>query len=247
MSKTTAVDLDELVRRTSEAFARGRAVLFLGAGATMEGKGPSGRELTQLVQKDFPDVDYPSSEFLDVCQEIVDTPPYDLEQLRNRVREHLQGVSVSNAHYRIVRLPWVAIFSTNYDDVVERAFAHHDCHRRCEIQYLEDGRLLFPAANIVPYFKLMGCVRRRANENGDMVLTRAAYNALSPNRHRALQALYDALRGGLLLFLGYSFGDRLVFDAIDDIIRTVGQDNTPWSFSVGPNPPTDETALTPAC
>jgi DNA replication protein DnaC len=76
-----------------------------------------------------------------------------------------------------------------------------------------------------------------------MVLTRGQYNRLTPERHRALGLLYDALKSGVLTFAGYGFGDRLVFDAIDQLIQKYGLDNIPWSYCLGPTIPTSRRAV----
>jgi len=234
---TDSLSLDDLVGTTERALKKGRAVLFLGAGASMEGKGPSGRELTDAIRRTFADVDFEGTDFLDICQAVVETPPHDIEQLREAVLSELTGLDVPNGHYKIARLPWTAIFTTNYDDVIERAFDHKDTPRRCVPIYLEDRGLWFPRADQVPYFKLMGCVRRRASEAGEMVLTRGQYNRLAPERHQALGLLYDALKNGVLLFAGYGFADRLVFDALDQLIQEYSIDNIPWSYCLGPKLP----------
>lgn len=229
--------IEDLVSKTLTAFERSNAVLFLGAGASMEGKGPSGKELTESLKSQYSDVDFDTDEFLDVCQSIVETPPHTLEDLRAFVRQSLTGLDVPNGHFRIARLPWTGIFTTNYDDVVERAFDHRDCPRSCEPIYLEDQRLVLPGPTTLPFYKLMGCVRRRANEPGDMVLTRGQYNRIAPHRNRALSVLYDVLKSGVLVFAGYGFGDRLAFDALDQLIEEHGADNIPWSYCIGPSLP----------
>lgn len=231
---------EDLILRVKAALERGQAILFLGAGASMEGQGPSGRELTEKLLAQFPDVSTPNDEFLDVCQYIVDTPTHDVEQLRTNVRRIIEPIEVTQGHYRIARLPWAALFTTNYDDVIERAFIHRDCQRQCDPVYLEDQRLISATSARVPCFKLMGCIRRRAGEPGEMILTRAEYNNLSEARHRALAALYDRLKDGMLVFVGYSFTDRLAFDALDHLILKHGQDRIPWSYFIGPALPQDE-------
>jgi hypothetical protein len=237
MATTPTYDLAFVVTQLTTSLARGNAVLFLGAGASMEGKGPSGQELTERLLVDFPYSSPSSRDLLEVCQDIVDTPPYTSDQLAERVRFHLTGVGATQSHLRAARLPWAAIFTTNYDDAVEKAFDHKDCGRTCAVHFLEDRTLLFPNRTTTPVFKIMGCIRRRTSEPGEMVLTRGQYNSLAHFRHRSLDALYDALKGGTLVFVGYSFADRLVFDALDQLTITYGLSRIPWSYCIGPNPP----------
>src|SRR5690349_18946887 len=68
------LDISAVAKRTRDALERRTAVLFLGAGASMEGTGPSGRELTEKLVADFPDVSHVTTDFLDICQDILDTP-----------------------------------------------------------------------------------------------------------------------------------------------------------------------------
>ena len=59
------ISLEQLVEKAVKAIDRRRAVLFLGAGASMEGQGPSGKELTEALKDDYSDVTFATNEFLD--------------------------------------------------------------------------------------------------------------------------------------------------------------------------------------
>ncbi|MCH7613698.1 MAG: glycosyltransferase, partial [Candidatus Marinimicrobia bacterium] len=56
-----------------------------------------------------------------------------------------------------------------------------------------------------------------------MVLSRADYNRALIRRRKYLELLSDFVKTGTIVFIGYSFGDHLVLDIIDDIIEIMPQ------------------------
>jgi len=81
-------------------------------------------------------------------------------------------------------------------------------------------------------FKIMGSITATEGESGHMVLSRADYNHALIRRRKYLELLSDFVKTGTIVFIGYSFGDRLVLDIIDDLIEIYGIDRLPWSYAL---------------
>ena len=107
-----------LLRRMQEV----PPVLFLGAGASMPALAPSGKEFMDLIKERFSELDFEGTgeNLLEVCQ-VIDDEGFrvDLEQF---VEEKLYGLRPSRAHLAIPHFEWAAIFTTNYDTLVEDAY-----------------------------------------------------------------------------------------------------------------------------
>ena len=65
-----------------------------------------------------------------------------------------------------------------------------------------------------------------------MVLSRADSNLALRHRQDYFRFLNDFVRSGTLVFVGYGFGDRIVFDIMDDLVGLHGADRLPWSYAL---------------
>lgn len=72
--------------------ARGRAVLFLGAGASQVAGAPTGRELAAALQEEFiePAISNGEVDLISVCTVILDTPGVDRKDLEEFIRGKLR-------------------------------------------------------------------------------------------------------------------------------------------------------------
>jgi hypothetical protein len=111
-----------------------------------------------------------------------------------------RAVRASTTHRLLVRLKPPSIYTTNYDDVIERAFRIH--HARCHtISRMED----IPSApsDVTYIVKFHGTF----SDPASLVMTESDYfNRLDLESALDLKLRADTL-GRSLLFLGYSLGD----------------------------------------
>ena len=153
-------------------------MLFLGAGASLAAGGPSAGELANDLKARFSKADQTLTDFLDVCQDILDTPPYDRVQLEEAVWDRLSGLQPVDAHKSITEHPWAAIFTTNFDDLVELAYRTAQTTRRCQQISSDDFQVNVGDKSRVYLFKLMGSMNVSDGESGKMVLS----SSLSENK-----------------------------------------------------------------
>jgi DNA replication protein DnaC len=229
MNNNSEKHLQEILQQVKQ----GRVVLFLGAGASHAAGGPTGKKLTEMIKEKFTNIDQSLNNFIDVCQDVIDTLPYSRNELEEFIRNNLNTLQPINTHKIMTKYDWAAIFTTNFDDLIEVAY-RIESHRLklCQPIYSEHFQVNPSDRSKVCLFKIMGSIAATETETGHMVLSRAYYYRAIIRRRKYLELLSDFVKTGTIVFIGYSFEDRLVLDIIDDIIEIYGKDRLPWSYAL---------------
>ena len=221
------------LREITGQIQQGKVVLFLGAGASHAAGGPTGEKLTEMIKQNFPNIDQNLNNFIDVCQDVIDTPPYDRNQLEEFIINKLVSLQPSNSHRIMTKYDWSAIFTSNFDDLIEVAYrTTPEALKRCQPNYSDNPQVTPADRSKVFLFKMMGCMKAQPDESGQMVLSRADYNRALKRRGKYLELLLDFIKAGTMVFIGYSFGDRLVLDIIDEVKQRYGDERLPWSYAL---------------
>lgn len=224
---------DEHLQQILQQVQQGSVALFLGAGASHAAGGPLGGKLTDLVKKRFPKIDQSLSGFIEVCQDVIDTPPYNRNELEEFIRSKLDLLQPTEEHKVMTKHDWAAIFTSNFDDLIEVTYrTTTERLKPCQALYSDRFQVNPADRSKVYLFKLMGSVRALEAETGNMVLSRADYNGALVRRRKYLDHLSDFVKTGTIVFIGYSFGDRLVLDIIDEITEIHGKERLPWSYAL---------------
>ena len=128
--------MDPQLARMLKKVRQGKAVLFLGAGASFASQCPSGDKLAQMIHQEFlPGSSLQSLDLLDVCGTVLDTPGVDRSALEEFIRKKLDA-QPSLAHKNLCLNQWQAIFTTNFDDLVEIGYRiTPNRKQRCEPVY----------------------------------------------------------------------------------------------------------------
>jgi tetratricopeptide (TPR) repeat protein/GTPase SAR1 family protein len=221
-----------LLRRMQEV----PPVLFLGAGASMPVRAPSGKEFMELIKERFSELDFEGAgeNLLDVCQYIEDEGlRVDLERF---VKGKLYGLRPSKAHLAIPCFEWAAIFTTNYDTLVEDAYS--EIYKQNPEKFRKHRSIVGNQSftfrdDEVLVFKTMGCITYEAEP---LILTRSDYNRNSRIRHKMFDCLADFARDRPIIYIGYSFRDRVAFEVIDEVIAAVGgPQKIAKAYAINPN------------
>ena len=101
---------------------QGNVSLFIGAGVSCAAGGPSGGKLTDGIKKNFPKINQELNDFIDVCQDVNDTPPYGLNELEEYIKSQLNTLQPSKYHMLLTKYDWPVIFTPNFDDLIELAY-----------------------------------------------------------------------------------------------------------------------------
>jgi tetratricopeptide (TPR) repeat protein len=215
----------------------GAVALFMGAGSSLESGAPSGKDLIDLIRANFSDIDFTGigDNMLDICQEIEDCGRR--RELDRFIMKTFYGLKPNDALLALPQYLWPVIYTTNYDDLIEKAFeeyyqANEDTAKMCK-PLIGDLPQFLGQNDEVLLFKLMGDAKRD-DPDESMILTRGDYNRQSPNRRKKLDTFSTFAHDGSVLYVGYSFKDRIVYDLIDELqqLFKIQRDD---SFALIPN------------
>ncbi|MEE8187086.1 MAG: SIR2 family protein [Nitrososphaerales archaeon] len=228
---------DPQIKRLFRKISQGKAVLFVGAGASRSAGVPGGGELASLIHREFlPEKEQTQEDFIEVCTKVLDTPGVDRSEVEQYIRDRLDH-HPSDAHRKLCRVHWQAIFTTNFDDLLEVAYRNSKKRvQRHEPVYGSHFVRTYSGqyGDVVRIFKLMGCVTGR-DSSSHMALSRSDYNQKLRERGSLLRILFDYVKDGTLIYVGYSFDDRIARDIIEEVSREVGVDRLPWGWAILPD------------
>ena len=193
-------------------------VLFIGAGCSTEAGMPSTPEIIEMLKSDFPGVNHNNSNFLDVCFSICETDPYTKKDLHVYLKDKLQPTKVSPAHLLLPTIPLGAIFTTNYDTLIEKYY--DDVKEKPYTLWTLKGFPLIAPINSRKHtclYKLMGSVDEEDIKEGGPILTTLEHRKSIPGMSRYYERLQDAMLNGVLVFIGYSINDVDVLFALDQL------------------------------
>lgn len=273
---------DQSQRTLARKLREGRVVPFLGAGANLLGRPsgqrfergrylPSGQELADYLAQRF---DYPSRDSLELIRVtqwvsiflgdgdlyeqlrdvfVADYPPTALHHFLAELPEILR--KAGDPHYQL-------IFTTNYDDALERAFELHDepfdLLTYITTPGIEDGQFLHTPPNGEPRLidtpneynelqpdertiivKIHGAVDRRDPDRDSVVITEDDY--LRFLRRNDLNSflppkLIAKLKTSNFLFLGYSLRDWNIRVLLHSFWSAQKRGFNSWAIQRDPDP-----------
>ena len=231
---------DSALNYMVDRISAGQCILFVGAGLaqTCEDdhgiKGPSATELARLV----------STRFLG-RNEVQDNLPlaadyslafdakYDIDSF---IRQKLSGLKPSPAALTIPQIPWKAIYTTNYDVVIEKAYETATNPRQL-VQPIYGN--LTPLSSLadgsIPLYKLHGCISRIDSPDSPLAITHDEMAKARDRRRRLFRRFSDDLSEYTVFYVGYSRTDTFFQDIIGDIIDECGGvDGFRRSFAIAP-------------
>ena len=192
----------------------GKAVLFLGAGASREakdtaGKGaPDGQDLARLLATKFLGGKH-SKDGLAMISEYAISES-SLPEVQGYVKEIFDPLQPTSAHHKIATFRWFGIATTNYDLLVERAYAAEASAAQKPAVFIDntdrvEDRLRDPKC--VPYLKIHGCITRIADAKCPLILTVEQYIQHQDGRDRLFKMVQDWGVERSFVFVGHSLQD----------------------------------------
>jgi tetratricopeptide (TPR) repeat protein len=233
--------IDELSQELIEVIRYGNAALVIGAGASVSSGAPTGQTLVGLLHKQFPlapIVD--SSGFLDAGTEVCDSPPYGRLKLIRFLKDLLSPLEPSDSYKQLPRARWHALFTTNYDDLLEKAYLSPSRVQSIQPVNLPYSGNVIPRADHVLSFYLQGSIKAPETEPGSPVVSWGDYLETVQDRQAAMDTFRNVVADGAnVIYVGYSFADRFLFDLLDEALRRIGNRNMPYGYAILPDWPTD--------
>jgi len=211
-----------------------KVVLFVGNGASIDAGGPKTEELVKQIKKTFSDAQYKSDDFIQTCTDVVETTLTPRIDLENLIIKALYDLKPSSFHLELPLHFWRAIFTTNYDDLIEQGY--RSIEKRVQMYdtvFSDTDSMMLNDEEKVKLFKLMGCITSKHPDN-KLIITRGDYNAILKTRLRLFNTLYDLMKDGTILYIGYSFQDNLLLDILIELQQTLGE-RLPYSYALMPD------------
>jgi len=217
------------------AVREGRAVLFMGAGASRgatDGRGgtpPDGKKLASLLAEAFLGEGYDGFDLRSVydlaCSE------RDVRTVQKKIKEILDPFIPADFHKIIPTFPWAGLATTNYDLIIERAYAKPATTAKL-IPYVKDGDGATDklAGDTLLYVKLHGCITRYQEVNPPLVASTEQLIAFNESRKGQFDLFLEWAKNKTVIFCGYSFMDMNLRTLFDEIIKE--GDNRPRHYIV---------------
>jgi hypothetical protein len=224
--KETAAVID-IAPALVDAIKEQRVVLFLGSGASRGAKHPTG---DQIPQGD-PLRDLICDRFLG--SQLKERPlnavaafaanEVGLTAFQSYIRDLLLPFEPADFHLLIPRFRWRAIATTNFDLIVEKAYAKTSSRLQNLVKTVKDGDSFEARLNreTVPlgFYKLHGCIDFYTDTEIPLILGNEQYASYAANRSRFYARFRDLGFEYPIIFAGYSISDPhiqgMLFDLTD--------------------------------
>ncbi|WP_227460717.1 SIR2 family protein [Cupriavidus pauculus] len=217
--------MDGLSSYIKEQIVAGNAVLFLGAGASLDAvaadghhKGLTGNQLRDLLCDRFlggrskgKALNYVA----ELCMSQAGIVP-----VHQYVHELVGALQPQPSHALLTRFRWKGIVTTNYDFLVEKAYEQAQAplqtlHRI--ISDKDDFDTCLRDSQAVPYLKLHGCLSRLNDPDVPLILSSYDYYRFEQNRKTLVKTLREWGVSHPIVFCGYGIADENVKEILYDL------------------------------
>ena len=240
---TTVVSFANVRDQLATLISSRNAALVIGAGASASSGAPLTGQLIDLLRGVFKHASISQhASLFDAGAAICDTPAYGRLELVRFVTEQLDTLQPSQSYKQLPRVKWRALFTTNYDDLLEKAYQASSRVQTIQPVHLSYGPQTVARDNHVLLFYLMGSIRARHHEAESPVVSWADFLRTVQQREPVLKLLRNILSDGAhIIYVGYSFNDFLLDSVLDEAARTVGNLNLPYGHAILTGWPQDRT------
>ena len=226
------MDLSDLAKLVKDKGAS----LFLGAGFSMDSGGPGGAQLLKELKSYFGNI--PTDDSFIYLDKIIEYNTDTRKDVEDRISKYLQKIEVNSNQRYILSIPWKAVLTTNYDHVPDSVEKSMDGNREIEVivKLSERGINVKNRQEKLYCFKLFGDYSYKYPEDGYMVLTNEDRRQSVTRLEPFFKLFKELAMSGNIIYLGYSFIDRLVFELLSDLSFSWKQ--IPWKgYAISPNMP----------
>lgn len=180
----------------SKAMDLDSAALFAGAGLSISSGGVNWRELLEPLANEIGlNLDY-ESDLVMVAQYIKNKG--DEGELYRYIQDKLRGKKPNKYHEKIVALPIKSIWTTNFDDLIEKSF--EDIGETTSIPVVQNF-IVETNKNDTIIYKIHG------NSKDKVVITRDDFESYKIDHEQFYNELQKQWITKTFLFIGYSFND----------------------------------------
>jgi len=215
----------------------GNCVLFVGAGASMEAGTPSAQEIARELSEKYLQGQHKEEPLPRVAAYIEAKPGLGRRIVVDYLINRLSHLKPSKAHLLLPMFNWAAIYTTNYDTLIEQAYekigeARIKCKPIISSCDLTDN--VTDSSNRVLLYKPHGCISRPSSNEAPLVITEDDYYSTTTNRKAIYRQLEIHKYSSVFLFIGYSFSDFNLSQIWFEVSKELGRFSQ-WAYAVWPN------------
>ncbi|MHB0980492.1 MAG: SIR2 family NAD-dependent protein deacylase [Thermoleophilia bacterium] len=205
------------IKQYSRSLDSGDVAVFAGAGLSRAAGYVDWKTLLRDIATDLK---------LDIDREtdLIAVAQYHVNEKRNRsrinrtiVEELARSAAPTRSHQILARLPLPTVWTTNYDQVLERAF--EDAGKVVDLKTSQENLTHTRRGRDVIIYKMHGCVA----QPHDAVVTKDDYEQYGRNRPLFVESLKGDLISKTFLFLGFSFTDPNIDYILSRVRVLLGQ------------------------
>jgi cold shock CspA family protein len=192
---------------------KGKAILLLGSGALFgaslpERDIPLGNGLRDILCEEYLDDSFKAESLAHVSAMAISQS--GLANVQDFIKSYFADLKPASFHLKIPLFKWRALFTTNYDRLLEI------CYETQPNKTLDLIPILSNKDNIdetritnekVPLVKLHGCITRTHDDELPLILTVDQYNDSFKTRERLFDYLYELAYDNTIIFVGHSLQD----------------------------------------
>ncbi|MDT3429204.1 tetratricopeptide (TPR) repeat protein [Paenibacillus forsythiae] len=223
-----------------QALENGSCVLFVGAGMgyhmfDQNGQNiPDAKKLAQNLAGKF---DVPVSGDYDLAKisQYIEMKKKGRKELLAYIQECLAEATPDQYMMWIPSVKWKAIFTTNYDNSIQKAYNSHESPIQDYVTITRSTGIKHFNTNFeVPIFHLHGALFEASSP--DIIITQQDYVKYKTQRKMMFEELkhYMAASNVIVLYVGYSHNDTNWNSILSDIEEEFYPDSLPLSYRVDP-------------
>jgi tetratricopeptide (TPR) repeat protein len=204
----------------------GKTVLILGAGASLEARDCNNRraprtdELRDMLSEKFLGGKLKNRGLSQVAEYAISES--NLIVVQEFIRQQFEGLRPTEAHDLLPTFRWWGLATTNYDRLIETAYANAKSPVQALVPFAENGELIDTYTrdpNNVLLLKLHGCITKTASVDCPLILTVDQYIDHKAGRSRVFDQLTDWGFEHVFVFIGHSLQDTDIRQLLKDLTQ----------------------------
>ena len=225
-----------------EQIRAGKAVLFLGAGASRGATAstppkdpPSGNELGRLLSAKFLGGDSPDKPLSLIGEYCIEES--DLRTVQHFIADIFNRFTPSAAQKSVADFRWAALVTTNYDQILEKAYAGNPYRLQSPVPILRNSDRVdheLRAPDAVPLLKLHGCVSMVDEIAYPLILTLDQYITHATGREKLFNRFTEYAGEYSIVYVGYQIEDSDIRAILLKLDKP--EMSRPMQYVVTPNP-----------
>lgn len=202
-----------------------RTTLLLGAGAAYSSGAPLGTELCRYLETKLGDGQRISDDLTELASILEHRT--SRRALAEAIVQRLASLEPDGGLIALTHYPWLSIYTTNYDRLVEKAYASRKVPLAVVRSHFDWEVAHEPG--VTPLFKLHGCISedRALGHRASMIVTSEDYTNFEQYRKLLFDRLRMEMAGNATWVIGYSLRDPHVRLLVNEVLRLQREAATP--------------------